>query len=871
MGVDSTGVESRTRIADAAVIEGPTAERVQGRLARVAAGAATVAATGGLAGAARKCGIPTAVVVPRGTALALVLAAVVLAVLLRGGRWTVRAGAVTLAILAAAAWPAHMTSSAALAFGLMSITLLLLAAERPKGRATVVAASAALGATALGAMALAANVLGIPEAYGWALHSRMGEHAAALTCVLGAGALAAVIRAGSMHGIPARRWLPALATTTMAGGTLVMWQAMMEHDRRGAEAAVREQAVAMAGELGRRSVDRGLLLDRLTGRWANERALDLDAWDYSTREWVRDYAGMQGLGWADTTATQRWSAPARTTAFIAHGMRLDLDARSADAVQQAAERLVTRASAPARDSSGRPILLLIAPVVRGGRLTGYLSSGLDAGAFIRDVFEEDVLRGYAFAVHDGATLLYERVRAHPADAARWRADVPMHALGRDWVLTVMPTTEILARVSSPVPTVLLIGGLLCAALVGWIVLVAQRSRELSGKLATLLHDFARENAARQESEQMRAALVHSILDGVAAFDASGCVSAWNPRMTALTGRAEAEVDGQMVGEMVTFLPEGAEVGYLLDALEGRPTLMADVRTTHSATGEEIWLDVSVTPMRSADGRTLGGLLVARDITERKRLGDVVLAGKHAAEEANRAKSDFLARMSHELRTPLNAVIGFTNVLRRNRYGRLERDELTFLDRISANGKHLLGLINEVLDLAKIESGRETAERRPTSIAALVRETVAQLDVRASGASVRLEARLPAQMRDAWTDGAKLKQVLINLIGNAIKFTPASGTVTVCVHVDAISGWPARIDVADTGIGIPLERLDAIFEAFEQGDTETTRRFGGTGLGLAISRHLCNLLGYDLVVRSEVGAGSTFSIVIPPTPLEQAAA
>jgi PAS domain S-box-containing protein len=342
-------------------------------------------------------------------------------------------------------------------------------------------------------------------------------------------------------------------------------------------------------------------------------------------------------------------------------------------------------------------------------------------------------------------------------------------------------------------------------------------------------------------------------------------------MALLTGRTESEVDGAKIDDVVPFLPAGAEVQMLLDALAGRHTELPDVRTTHPATGEEIWLDVSVTPMRSEDGRTLGGLLVARDITARKALADVVLAGKLAAEEANRAKSDFLARMSHELRTPLNAVIGFTNVLRRNRHGRLQRDEITYLERINANGRHLLGLINEILDLAKIEAGHETALVQPTSLGTLVRDTVAELDVRATDASVRLHTRLPAGLLEVRTDEAKLKQVLINLIGNAIKFTLPHGQVTVSVCTDADTGRPTRIDVADTGIGIPSHRLSAIFEAFEQGDRDTARNFGGTGLGLAISRKLCGLMGYHLVVRSEVGVGSIFSILLGDARRDQAAA
>jgi signal transduction histidine kinase len=321
--------------------------------------------------------------------------------------------------------------------------------------------------------------------------------------------------------------------------------------------------------------------------------------------------------------------------------------------------------------------------------------------------------------------------------------------------------------------------------------------------------------------------------------------------------------GKAVGTLLPFVPRGEEVRLVLDALEGRTSKLVDVRARDGRTGAQLWLDVTISPMRATDGRTLGGLLVARDVTERKRVADVILASKNAAEEANRAKSGFLARMSHELRTPLNSVIGFTNVMRRNRDGRLNADDVTYLERIDANGRHLLTLINEVLDLAKIEAGRETVQLEPTAVGALVREVVADLDVRASGASVRLVADVPDEPLLAVTDAAKLKQVLINLVGNAIKFTPTAGSVTVRVASDQTGGPATRVEVEDTGIGIAEDRLVAIFDAFEQADDQTSRRYGGTGLGLAISRKLCTLMGHDLIVHSEVGRGSVFMVLLHP--------
>jgi signal transduction histidine kinase/CheY-like chemotaxis protein len=231
-------------------------------------------------------------------------------------------------------------------------------------------------------------------------------------------------------------------------------------------------------------------------------------------------------------------------------------------------------------------------------------------------------------------------------------------------------------------------------------------------------------------------------------------------------------------------------------------------------------------------------------------------------QASIAKSQFLANMSHELRTPLNSVIGFTNILLKNKRNSISPQELTFLTRIVENGRHLLSLINDVLDLSKIEAGKVEVESVPMQIDQMTRETVQQFGSDPRNNGVQLHAVIPAQVQPMLGDQARLKQVLINLVGNALKFTE-KGSVTVALRTDAV-GRPERIDVIDTGIGIPGDRLAAIFEAFQQADASTSRRFGGTGLGLAISSSLAQLMGCRIDVQSVIGEGTTFSVVLPKT-------
>ncbi len=261
---------------------------------------------------------------------------------------------------------------------------------------------------------------------------------------------------------------------------------------------------------------------------------------------------------------------------------------------------------------------------------------------------------------------------------------------------------------------------------------------------------------------------------------------------------------------------------------------------------------------SGGARTVGVVVFSKDVTRRQRAEEALLAAKDEAELANQAKSQFLANMSHELRTPLNSVIGFANILLRKKDA-MDPKEVSFLERILSNGKHLLELINEVLDLAKIEAGRMDVELEQVDLQEFLTETLGQMEGQIRGRPVQLVAQVPADLGTLETDPGKIKQVLINLVGNALKFT-AEGSVTVEVEPDVEdSSLPQRIHIRDTGPGIPRDRLEAIFEAFQQADGSTARKYGGTGLGLSISRSLCHLLGYHVTVESELDVGSTFTI------------
>jgi PAS domain S-box-containing protein len=276
--------------------------------------------------------------------------------------------------------------------------------------------------------------------------------------------------------------------------------------------------------------------------------------------------------------------------------------------------------------------------------------------------------------------------------------------------------------------------------------------------------------------------------------------------------------------------------------------------------------VNCSPVLGARGKPNGVFISLNDVTEIEQNKIELHQAKDEAESANRAKSEFLANMSHEIRTPMNAILGFTELLKRG-YGKNEHDSIQFLNTIHSSGRHLLDLINDILDLSKVEAGQMEMECIPCSPHQIVREVVNVMTARASekGIAVSFLARGPIP-ETIHSDPGRLRQIVTNLLGNAIKFTE-KGSVQVVLHLEQQGEKPLfAIDVIDSGIGIPNDKLDSIFEAFVQADTSVTRRFGGTGLGLSISRRFARAMGGDIVASSVPGTGSTFAVRVASGPL-----
>ena len=359
----------------------------------------------------------------------------------------------------------------------------------------------------------------------------------------------------------------------------------------------------------------------------------------------------------------------------------------------------------------------------------------------------------------------------------------------------------------------------------------------------------------QRQKQYFSELVRNSPVAIVTLDANKTVRSCNPAFERLFGYSQEEAIGQVLDNLITTEATRHQAEeYTREALD-RP--IAGVGQRRRKDGTIVDVEVLGVPV-IVDGEHVGPMALYHDITELQRARD-------ASEAANRAKSQFLANMSHELRTPLNAILGYAELVREEAEERGLKEFTPDLERIGAAGRHLLTLINDVLDLSKIEAGKielVTASFPVRRVVDDVRATVEPLVARKSNT---LTVSCPDAVGTMHSDETRIRQVLFNLLSNASKFTER-GTITLDV---SRTGDLMTFAVSDTGIGMTPEQQDRLFEAFVQADASIAARFGGTGLGLAISRRLCRLMGGDIGVSSEIGRGTTFTVRLPATAPESA--
>jgi protein-histidine pros-kinase len=367
--------------------------------------------------------------------------------------------------------------------------------------------------------------------------------------------------------------------------------------------------------------------------------------------------------------------------------------------------------------------------------------------------------------------------------------------------------------------------------------------------------------ARESSRRFRETL--SNLDLIAVMlDLEGRVTYCNGALLRATGFELDEVLGADWFRL--FVPDDAARmrTLVVDLLAAAPHARHCEYEIQARSGERRLIRWSNSPLRGADGVVTGAASIGEDITELRELERNRLRAQQS-EAASRLKSEFLATMSHELRTPLNAIIGFSEMVRDELAGPLNPEQREYMGYVSSAGDHLLSLINDILDLSKVEAGHMDLVLEPCSVSALLTGSMAIVRERARSHRIALTASIESDLDDIVLDERKVRQILYNLLSNAVKFTPDDGAVVLSARRASGNGGPyLEIAVSDTGIGMAPEHLDRLFQPFVQVDSALNRQHQGTGLGLALVKRLAELHGGDVSVWSAEGNGSTFTVRLP---------
>jgi PAS domain S-box-containing protein len=800
------------------------------------------------------------------SAVGLVLAAAGLTSFVRGSRVTIAVGilllvlgALTMVEYASARdlgidqvllrdWtdgnpPGRMGLNTAACFTILGLAYLV--RQRRTRAASLAAVPAGVAILSVSCAALLGYLTGLEFTYRWGTATRMPVHTAAALFLLGAG----VFGTGSRQLARGRQaWLAVGTGGCVAGITLVLYLGIEAQQQRAIATDARTAVANVARLTSHRVEDLLAALARLDDRATSDCA---EACLADVAAHLRDYPELTRLGWViqagENTAFFRRRSGSGTA------MEIEDSAIVLALAQQTTERLQSRGSNRVVFAAGanRPEVVL---GLRRSPAAPLLLATVDPSRMLDPILDDSDEAGVGLTIgsdvmtDDTARLSVSRSTFDaPIQGLVWRFSVDRRGDGRSYLADV-----------------LLLGGLIISGFVASTVYLWQTSGTRLAQIRTLNTDLEQRLGDVQANEAKFRGLLEGAPDAIVIVNKAGRIALINAQTERMFGYGREELVGEQVELLLPQRFRNAHAGYREGysiAPQARP--MGGGRDLFGLRKDltEFPIEISLSPLQMENETLVSSAI--RDVTERKQLewtaqqsNERLAEQTRKAEEANRAKSEFLATMSHEIRTPMNAILGMADLLWESQ---LEPEQRQYVEIFRRNGHNLLALINDILDLSKIEAGRFELENVQFDLVEVVRPALELIAPRARAKGIALELNQESSVPTALIgDPSRLRQILVNLLGNAVKFTER-GAIRVTVS-NAGSHRPGEIVVAvtDTGVGIPEDQQARIFEDFAQADSSTTRRFGGTGLGLGISRRLVGLMGGQLRVSSSQGHGSTFT-------------
>ena len=521
-----------------------------------------------------------------------------------------------------------------------------------------------------------------------------------------------------------------------------------------------------------------------------------------------------------------------------------------------------------KDKSQLPVRLLLLPIIEhGDKLTGYMAIGVDVSGMSemqsRLHLSEQKMATIIDSAVDGIIIINAEgiIEGFNVAAEKMFGYKGSEVLGKN-VNLLMPEPyksehdEYLKRyLNTQIPHIIGIGREVYARKKsGEVFPIDLAVGEVEFDDGHLFAGFVRDLTEKKKLEKERDSFFEMSLDLFCITDPEGRLKNVNSQWKTILGYMPREIEGKKLETFFHKEDFNCNCSELDNIFSGENSFEEAIRF-RCKNGDYRWLYWNFS--RDFSNKVVYG--VARDMTNDKKMVEELQKAKLSAERSSRAKGRFIAQMSHELRTPLNSIIGFSNFILKNSKTNLSKREISFLDRIKRNGDNLLALINSILDFSKTESGFMEVSSASVYVPELINEIVDLMQSVIVEKKVKIIINVPGECAEINSDPIKLRQILQNLIGNAVKFSP-NGTVMVNLFVNSASKLPEKVEIIDSGPGISEEKIKLIFEAFQQGDTSLSRKFGGAGLGLTIAKSFADLLGLKIEVESSLENGSCFSII-----------
>lgn len=505
---------------------------------------------------------------------------------------------------------------------------------------------------------------------------------------------------------------------------------------------------------------------------------------------------------------------------------------------------ISRISLPAKNLHG---FLIAAPMIKEEVILGWVIGVITDPQIFEPILSDAIDHIFEVEELNGQIVYRDYKGGNPKELLKYESRAIIHYQDTPWILSMTPTKETLLRELSSLPEVILLGGILLSGLV----------------LTTLSSLFQLKHNQELASvyENQLSTLVNSTPDAVISISQNGTIVGWNPGAEAMFGYKKEEILNK---HSQTLVPIRLRTRHL-DALKrmSKQTKLPERKTIDfmglRKNGEEFPIELSLSTYRGKQDTLFSGIV--RDVTERKIFEDTLRLERDAAEDGIKMKSEFLSSMSHEIRTPLTSILGYCDLILSSEDRSVDINKYATV--IQRNGEHLLAIINDILDLSKIDANRLTVESTPASPKVIIDEVIHAIHPQAAAKNLSLNLHYDSKTpKFIQSDGRRITQILFNLINNAIKFTKKGG-VEIFVKSKTIENIEfVEFSIKDTGIGIQDNDKKKMFQPFSQAESSTNRQYGGTGLGLIISQKLVKLLKGEISYTSSPGIGSEFTVLIP---------